>query len=161
VENPSSLPAGFEAKIYNSTTEKFEDTLKGTLTMNLGGNAKDYRWLLVGTKEYLSRARLITSPGILRLMEPYPNPFRSIIRIRYTLPYDGVDNVRFRIFNLAGQVVWQQEVKNQGFGNKELTWNARTGSRILASGIYIIRMTAYDGDKKFISNFSKKIMFLP
>jgi hypothetical protein len=161
VENQGALPAGFEARIFNSTTEKFEDTLKGVITMNLGGNSKDYRWLLVGTKSYLAKAAMIASPGILRLLDPYPNPFRSVIHIRYTLPFDGVDNVRFFVYNLAGRVVWQQEVKNQGFGNMELTWNARTGSQMLASGIYIIRMTAFDLNRKLIGNFEKKMMFLP
>jgi len=96
-------------------------------------------------------------------MGTYPNPFRGKVRIRYSLPYDGVKTVTFTIYNLSGKVVWRHAIRDVArTGANDLVWNARTedGSPV-AAGIYVLRMTAQNANLKSAGVFERKMTFLP
>jgi autotransporter-associated beta strand protein len=163
VENAGALPKGMEAAFFNANTQKFEDMARGDAAVQLDGNSKDYRWLFVGTKDFLAKASLIARPAILGLVSTYPNPFRSFVHIRYDLPYEGVDKLTFTIFDLRGRTIWHNEISCGAlYGIGDVIWNTRSSDgRPVAAGIYILRMTALSNTRKLVGAFQRKMTFVP
>jgi hypothetical protein len=166
LENLSALPPGSSAAVFNSATQQFEDAAGGTsggATVTLDAHSTGFRWLLVGTQDYLAKAARIARPAMLALIGTYPNPFRTMVRIRYNLPYEGVDKVKFMIFDVRGRSVWHSEVAcGSKYGPSEMTWNTKSGDgRPVAAGVYILKMTAMSGTKKVVGAFERKMTFVP
>jgi PKD repeat protein len=163
LENLSMLPRGMAAAIYDDVAGRYEDLSKGDLSVSVGADAKAFRWLFVGTQGYLAKATSIARPATLKLFGTYPNPFSSMVRIRYSLPYDGVEKVRFAIYDMRGRSVWYKEINAVSkYGASELVWNGRAANgQPVASGVYILRMTALNKGKKPAGVFEKKMTFMP
>lgn len=163
LDSTASIPSGMLAAIYNDVTGAFEDMSKGPLTLAVDQNSTGYRWVFVGTKAYLAKASIIARPALLKLFGTYPNPFRSLVHIRYALPYEGIDRLAFAIFDMRGKTVWQTEMKNvTAYGTSELTWNGRSqDGRPVAAGVYVLRMMASGPSLKHPAVFDKKMTFVP
>jgi hypothetical protein len=163
LENLSMLPKGMSAAVYDDNTGRYEDLSKGELKVSVGADAKAFRWLFVGTQAYLAKASAIARPAVLKLFGTYPNPFSSMVRIRYCLPYDGVEKVRFAIYDMRGRSVWQKEINVVSkYGTSDMVWNGRASNgQPVASGVYILRMTAINGAKRPAGVFEKKMTFMP
>ena len=163
LENLRLLPSGVTAAVFNANTQRFEDLSHGDATIPLGPNSKEFRWLLVGPKEYLAKASMIARPALLALVGTYPNPFRTMVRIRFELPYEGIDKLKFFIFDLRGRVVWHSDVAcATKYGPTDLVWNTRTNdNRPVAAGIYILKMVALNGSQKIMGTFERKMTFVP
>ena len=163
LENLSMLPKGMSAAIYDDNTGRYEDLSKGELKVSVGADAKVFRWLFVGTQGYLAKASAIARPEALKLFGTYPNPFSSMVHIRYCLPYDGVDKVRFAIYDMRGRSVWQKEISAVSkYGMSDVVWNGRAiNGQPVAAGVYILRMTAVNSAKKPAGVFEKKMTFMP
>jgi hypothetical protein len=163
LDSVARIPSGMQAAVYNDGTGAFEDMSKGFLTLAVDQNSTGYRWLFVGTKAYLAKASIIARPALLKLFGTYPNPFRSLVHIRYSLPYEGIDHLAFAIFDLRGKTVWQTEMKNvTAYGASELTWNGRSlDGRPVAAGVYVLRMMASGPSLKHSAVFEKKMTFVP
>ncbi len=149
------FPDSFSTKIYDEDLAEFENT-----PITVSPNSTEYRWVFVGSKSYLAKAiTLYASP--LRLVEAYPNPFKSFIHIRYTFPSDGLTAVKFAIYDLRGRLLWRRVV-NAHQGMDELMWNAKTqnGDRVTA-GIYVLTMTGLDANQRQVGVFEKKLTLLP
>jgi PKD repeat protein len=163
LENLSGLPQGLRAAVYDAETGAFADFSKGDATVEVEANSKEYRTLLVGEVGYLAKAKMIVRPAFLALVGTYPNPFKGKVRIRYSLPYEGVKDVVFAIYNLSGKAVWRHEIRNvsrSGFG--DLVWNGTSvDNRPIAAGVYILRMTALNAGRKPAGVFFKKMTLLP
>jgi hypothetical protein len=130
--------------------------------VDVAAGTTQYRWLFVGSAGYLAKAPVLNASS-LRLIGTSPNPFRGLVRIRYSLPMSGIDELRFTICDLRGVVVWRQALGCRGrTGAGELTWSARTqGSRAAAAGIYLLRMSAFDAKGKQSGVFERKMTLLP
>jgi PKD repeat protein len=163
LDNVANLPKGMQAALYNDATGSFENLSGGTAGVTVEGGSKSFRWLLVGSKEYLAKAALIARPAVLKLFGTYPNPFRSTVRIHYSLPYDGIEKVTFGIYDMRGRTVWRTEVlAGTRFGESDLVWNGRSADgRKVASGIYILRMTAFGTNHHQAGLFDRKMTFIP
>ncbi len=163
LENDGVLPNGMQAALFNANTQAFEDMSRGDAAVRLQANSTDFRWLLVGTKDYLAKASIIARPARLALVGTYPNPFRTSVRIRYDLPYEGIDKVKFAIYDLRGRMVWNTELACEArYGTGDVIWNARTADGgPLAAGIYIIRMAAYSQSRRSVGVFERKMTFVP
>jgi hypothetical protein len=162
VENQNTLPKGMRAGVYNALTGQFENLAAKSLSVSVGPGTNEYRWLLAGTDAYLAKAAVIAKAGRLLLAGTYPNPFRSMVRIRYSLPYEGVDRVKFAIYDMLGRTVWRHEVSDcSGYGAQDLVWNARADNgQIVATGVYIIRMVAQNKVGKQVGVFEKKMIMV-
>ncbi len=75
------------------------------------------------------------------LDQNYPNPFNPTTQIRFTLPADGM--VDLRIYNVRGQEV--RRLANDRFpvGSHVLTWDGKDASgRGVASGVYFYKLVS-------------------
>ena len=80
-------------------------------------------------------------PDIFALQPAYPNPFNPVTNIEFALPVNS--NVDIRIYNLAGQSVYQEITVNQQAGWYTLSWEGKdiSGQQV-PSGVYIISLRA-------------------
>jgi hypothetical protein len=162
VENADKLPKGMAAGIYNAEAGKYEDLSSGTAQIGVGPESKGYRWLLVGSAEYLSKAGIIAPWAQLAFVGTYPNPFGRYVHIRYSLPYDGVNGVKFGVYDMRGKQLWQREIRDiRRYGQCETVWDGRRADgRQIASGVYVIRMTAMSNRNR-TAVFEQKMTFMP
>jgi len=115
--------------------------------------------LVTGTVDHFTLFSIFSytgSGGALQSVSSYPNPFASLkgekARIHYNLGADG--DVRIRIFNPAGLLVWEQSFNagNSGgrAGPNEILWDGKTGDgRSVGRGIYLA-VLEYGGEKTVI-----------
>jgi hypothetical protein len=75
-----------------------------------------------------------TIPTEYNLAQNYPNPFNPTTTIRYSVPEDGL--VQMKIYDLAGKEVMSLVNENKTAGNYEVKFNGAS----LASGIYFYRI---------------------
>jgi hypothetical protein len=165
LENLSPLPQGLTMAVWNGDKGAFEDLAasKGDTVVAIGAGATQYRTLLVGNSGYLAKARQQARPSLLALVGTYPNPFRAAVRIRYSIPYDGVKSVKFVIYSLSGRVLWRSEVKDVTHaGGRDLAWNGiGANGKPVAAGVYVLRMTALNSGTKLVGVFERKMTLLP
>jgi PKD repeat protein len=157
-----SLPDGMTAKIFNQEKGDF-DTAASAFSVSIPPSDCIYRNLVVGGKEYLAKMRRSLQLCRLDLIGAFPNPFGRIVRIRYTLPQQGVGRIAFSITNLLGRVEYRQtiECRNKS-GLHEMQWNGRNlRNQKVAAGLYLIRMTALNDQSNVIGTFEKRITFVP
>jgi PKD repeat protein len=153
-----AMPAAVKAKVYNDASGRYEDPSAGVAVV---GGTTQYRWLFVGGDGYLAKAPVLMA-SVLRLIGTYPNPFRSGVRIRYSLPATGIESLEFTICDLRGVVVWRQTVACRGrTGAGELQWNTGTeNGRAAGTGIFVLRMSALDAKGKQAAVFERKMTML-
>jgi hypothetical protein len=89
---------------------------------------------------------LVESPVVrpptatLHLAAPYPNPARSTVHVRFTLPTAG--HARLTVFDIQGRRVAMPLDANQTAGEHVLDWSRGRSRGPLAPGIYFIRLEA-------------------
>jgi PKD repeat protein len=163
LDNLGSLAPGMTAKMYNETTGSYDDWSRGEAFADVEPGSRVLRRLIVGNEAYLAKTTESLRIGKLALIGISPNPFRSFIRIRYSVPAGGVDCLSFSIFDLRGRTVWQHSAgAGASPGIKDLLWDgASFDRRKVAAGIYVVRMTAFDAARKPFCEFEKKMTYLP
>lgn len=73
----------------------------------------------------------------------YPNPFNPSTTIAYSLPNDGL--IELRIFNVRGQLVKTLVDGEQLAGSYEMVWNGRDNNKkSVSSGIYFYKLSTKD-----------------
>ena len=78
-------------------------------------------------------------PSSTSLGNLYPNPFKDLLYIPYSLAKDGLVSVD--IYNLRGQKVSSMDIGQKASGTHCATWKAQdSNSKALSSGIYIIKL---------------------
>jgi hypothetical protein len=129
------------------------------LIVTVAENSSEYRWLAIGTPEYIKgfgRTVVTHEFGLVRIAS---NPFRGSLRIDYTVPAGGMDKVLFNLIDQRGRVVWSASTRNARPGENRMVWDPKTG-RGLASGIYVLRMSGFDGSGKRQNVRQSRVMYL-
>ena len=85
----------------------------------------------------------------LSLTGIYPNPFSNMLRIDYILPYD-MRRIRFTLYDLRGRAVRDHTVdcRTMRGGKQSFYLGNGKGNSVIASGSYILKVTAVDGKGK-------------
>lgn len=153
-----AMPASYMVSIFNPEAGTYENSNNG---FNIGAGDREYRYLVVGDETFVSNWKNNFVPYQFSLIKAYPNPFRSRIQIRFMMPYSGVNRISMAIFDQLGRRLWRKEVgKDLHPGENILTWDPSQGSP-LASGTYILQITAMDGSGKVKGVKRERIMFMP
>ena len=86
-----------------------------------------------------------------KIIDVYPNPFNSITTIEIEIPnYKNNEDFTFQIFNLNGDLIKRQNIRNLQSGTQKVYWNANSN----ASGIYILKCNFNE------AQYSKKITIM-
>ncbi|NQT26833.1 aryl-sulfate sulfotransferase, partial [candidate division KSB1 bacterium] len=92
------------------------------------------------------------SPEAFQLSQNFPNPFNGITQIEYDLSNAG--DVRIRIFNVRGQVVWTVDHFNQQVGNHIVRINFTNFS----TGLYFYQIDfKSSGSQRLYSEIQKMV----
>ncbi|MCF7798107.1 MAG: T9SS type A sorting domain-containing protein, partial [Lentisphaeria bacterium] len=110
----------------------------------------------VSTEGLMGMAKPVPLPDNFSVEAAFPNPFNPSTTLEYGLPVNA--HVDFRIYDLAGRLVYQEIIVNQPAGWYALTWHGENqlGQQV-PSGVYLISLTAhgtesregYDGSMNF------------
>ncbi len=99
---------------------------------------RSFRTLKTGVEE---KAR---QPLAFALYQNYPNPFNPVTTIAYDLPTRS--HVTICVYDLRGRLVETLMDGKQDAGH----YTVQCQTKLMASGVYFVRMTAEGGGKKFV-----------
>ncbi len=103
--------------------------------------------------DYLAVAERTVLPAQFTLAAPWPNPFNSTTRLRYSLPHAG--EVRLAVYDILGRQVRELANATQQAGQYEVHWDGCSDAGIgVASGVYFVR--AELGEQQLV----KKVMLV-
>ena len=161
VENIEALPKGLKAVIMVPGSELLVDPSAQQSVSVSAGSGSSFRKLVIGNASYIAKAQKANAFFRLALVGVSPNPFGRMLRIRYSLPYDGIGRVEFSMIDLRGRQLWASQGAI-GPGLQEFLWNgASAGKRPVSSGMYLLRMKALDTKGKTAGVFTARITYLP
>lgn len=80
-----------------------------------------------------------TLPATFELKQNYPNPFNSSTRIDYVLPEPAL--VDLTVFDMQGRKVRTLLHTFQSAGEHSLDWDGTAGQKVVASGVYVYRLS--------------------
>ncbi|MFC1732506.1 FlgD immunoglobulin-like domain containing protein [candidate division KSB1 bacterium] len=101
---------------------------------------------IVGIKDYYTRKELLN-------ISVFPNPFHSVVTIKYNLPYSC--HTKVRIFDISGKLINMLSDKKQKAGVYTLQWDGKDmNGNIVSKGLYFCSISSGD------SNASQRIVFL-
>ncbi|MCH7574850.1 MAG: N-acetylmuramoyl-L-alanine amidase [Candidatus Marinimicrobia bacterium] len=85
-------------------------------------------------------------PPELLLHSNFPNPFNSLTHISFSLPTDGV--VDLRVYDILGREVALLDRQRRQPGRYQVVWNGRTeAGRAVPSGVYFARLIMPGGSR--------------
>ena len=109
-----------------------------TVLTQLSTKDKDDAWF-INLREDSS---MVPTPEKMK-MDNYPNPFNPTTTIAYSLPNDGM--VELRVFNIKGQLVKTLVKGDQLAGSYETVWNGKDkNEKSVSSGIYFYKLSTRD-----------------
>jgi hypothetical protein len=166
LEELGNFPSGYSAVVFNGMTGKVTEIkggAAGAFTVSLDAQGSEYRYLIVGDAAYIGSMGGMLGRERLALDRIYPNPLRGMAHLRYSVPFGRVGRVEFSIFDISGRVIWRraiQELMAAG-GSRECLWSgtSNNGKRV-ATGVYIVKMRAFDYKERPIGAFEQRITLL-
>jgi hypothetical protein len=160
-----SFPSTLKTALYNASTGDCTE-LAGTAepAVEVVPQATELRWLFAGNAEFIASAMQKLSTGKLALEKIYPNPLRTVVHLRYSIPSARVGRIEFSVFDISGKTIWHSTVKDNLVrgGSRECVWYATTSAgRRVASGVYIVKMAAFDRKNTMIAAMERRLTVLP
>ncbi len=161
-ETVNALPRGMQAMLVDLQTGALS-SIEKPLVASVNGGERAYLRLAVGGKEYLSKIKLEARLWRLDLLDAFPNPFGRQVRIRYTLPAAGIGRVKLSVLGVSGKTVFETtRAPGMAAGVQEFLWDGTDGRKNrVGTGVYVLRMTAFDEKAKIAGIFERKITCLP
>lgn len=158
VENWGYLPGNYKVSVFNPETGSYE-IMNHNLTV--GAGQRDYRYIVVGDEAFLNNWKSSFRSFNFSLLKAYPNPFRSRIKIQFTMPYSGISKMRVAVFDQLGRRLWNKELGRELHpGENIVIWNPSEKGPI-ATGSYILQLTALDGSGKIKGVKRERLMYMP
>jgi endonuclease/exonuclease/phosphatase family metal-dependent hydrolase len=140
--------------ILNTLTMSAEDLSANNLESGDTYNASDHmpRVLDIASVHSLYAEQESAIPGKFIQYPPYPNPFNSFVKIRFSFP-EGIIHelpLQIRIYSITGRLMETLPIENKRGGLQEIQWNASENS----SGVYFAEIS--DGNHREI----RKLIYL-
>ncbi len=80
-----------------------------------------------------------------KLLQNYPNPFKSITTIRYNIA--EMSNVKLDIYSINGQLIKSLINTNQNAGYYSIQWDGKNQNNQIFSGQYICKLSIRNKNK--------------
>jgi len=158
LETAGNLPESHYTAVYDPATGTVGQS--GSFTVEKRSAVS--RFIITGDAAFHEKFRAAMLSLQYRLHAPYPNPARSVVTIRYTVPAGSQERVNVSIYSVAGRLVWSKDAG--GFlksGVNTLVWNGhdRSGQKT-ASGVYVIRLDVMRQNGTRMKHFEQRMTFL-
>ena len=147
----SRLPDGYVAVVFDPSSGN--TSASGSLELDGTGNR---RYIVAGTPEYVSATvnRLVLGNN-LRMSFINFDRLSGRVSVRFSVPFTGMAQIGFDLYNVSGRRIWHHEVGNPTMGIQTMSFNVGAENGLpVASGLYILRMTAcsLDGKESVVAN---------
>jgi autotransporter-associated beta strand protein len=158
LEKVGAFPETYASSCYDASTNKFES--EGTLIIAPKSVAS--RMIVIGDASF--QKRFLTAAASLRfsLHSIFPNPARSAVSIRYTVPFGAQERLRIDIYTMQGKRLWEKRL--DGFlveGEHTVTWNGRNSRQVPAtSGLYLVRLTVISQRGQAVKQFEQRVTLM-
>ncbi|MBN1760729.1 MAG: T9SS type A sorting domain-containing protein, partial [Chitinispirillaceae bacterium] len=158
LEQAGEFPENYSAHCFDAVAK----TLDTNGTIAIAPKSSASRWIITGDAAY--RKHFLETVLSLRFaLHPlYPNPARSVVNIRYAVPFGCRERIRIVIFNVVGKRVWEKSIDGLlAEGAHTVTWNGRDahGSPV-GSGLYIVRLTALDSRGAIVKRLNRRVTWM-
>ena len=110
-----------------------------------------------GDINYISGETISHIPERFELKQNYPNPFNPVTTISFNLPKPA--SVNLLIFDVLGQVVYSQDLRDKMPGEYSVTWDGKNqqGGKV-GSGVYFYRVIARGRNEETFTATRKMIL---
>ncbi|MBN1576993.1 MAG: DUF2341 domain-containing protein [Chitinispirillaceae bacterium] len=158
-ETVGAFPKEYSAHLFDATSGN--SLTDGTITIEPRSVVS--RWVIVGDKGW--HDRFVAAAGCFHygLHRIYPNPARSIVNIRYSVPLGAQERLHIAIFTIMGRKVWEKRIDKLLTPGKHLiTWRGEDlHHNAVGAGLYPIRLTVIDGKGKTVRRFERCLTYIP
>jgi hypothetical protein len=158
------VPRGMKFIFFDPSTNSFTEMGKDMeLQTHVAVTAGETRYysLVAGNSEYCTAIKRQVMTMKTDLIGIFPNPFRQMVRIRFSLPFAFLGKVRFTIFDASGKLVWSITKTGRG-GMDDFFWDGKNGNgSAIRSGLYLLQMQAWNSKGEIFGSFEKKLSSLP
>ena len=130
-------------------------------SISVGASSHEDVYMVVGSNDYLAKTGVGTNMKFIMGNIAVNQAARSA-RIRYYVPFAGVDRIEATAFDLKGSVVWKSSQKAQSASWNTMEWNSRNSRRGgTAAGLYIVQVKAFNAKGKPVAVANRRITFTP
>ena len=159
LEKAGSFPSGIAPSILNPFSSKWENS--GSVTVE--AKSVEYRWLVASDENYKKEFINKNLNFKYSLSTIFPNPFRSAVNIKFTVPLGAKDNIRFTIHDALGRKLWEKTIDGVlNSGEHVLNWNGLDSrSKQVQAGTYFLSLTVINSHGKNSKVFNSRLTFLP
>lgn len=135
-EKAGAYPSKYLSYCHNVNSGDF-DTCG---TISVAPHSLVSRWIIAGDTEFHKNFISRTQTQQFALCPFFPNPSRSFVNIRFTVPFGTREHVKITICNVLGKIVWQKQMKTfLRHGSNQVTWNGTDNDNIpVGSGLYVV-----------------------
>lgn len=148
-------PENISTVVFNPHKSALEKSTKVTLKEG----ESQYRYVLAGSEEYIAEFQKRFSQYRLSLSKVYPNPFRGSLNISFTVPWEGVKSVNLVVYDQLGRTVWKKAI-GKGLRPGLNSVKLNPVSQKLATGTYLLHLTAYNSKGQITGQAQSRIMYL-
>ena len=152
------LPAHYYEALFDPATGEVQT--EGTISV--GAKSTVSRFMIVGDAAFHERFMATVHSLQYTLHAPYPNPARSLVTIRYTVPAGAQEQVRLSIYSVAGRKVWEERTTGLlRSGVNRFVWDGHDRSNTAtASGVYIVKLDVLNPTGALIRHFEQRLTYL-
>ena len=153
---------GFPTDITTICFDPATGTADSSGVITLPPHSSVSRWVIMGNASFQERFFSGLASHRYSLQRFFPNPARSFVTIRYTVPFGSQEHLRVSVFNVLGKLVWRKCIHTLlSAGTHHVIWDGRDHSGIPAgSGLYIIRLEVIDPVGKTVKMFNQSLTLL-
>ena len=122
--------------------------MKEVKSYSFKATGNDQFRIIFGDDSFLEKE---LKPNIISLGQGYPNPFRDVLTIPFSLPEGNSRyKVNISVYDLTGNMVKQLTDEEYLPGYYTVNWNSLDQTGILGRGIYLIRMVVNANGKSIM-----------
>lgn len=120
------------------------------------------RWVIASDAAFKDRFISSVIPMQFSFHALFPNPFRTAVNIRYTVPFGANERIQIAIYTLQGRLVWEKRIDGLlSHGMHRVRWNGcDTRQNPVGSGLYLVRLMVIDERGKTTKQFLKQATLL-
>lgn len=153
-----AFPESYEAYCYDAASGKLTES--GSIAVAPGETVS--RMIVIGDASYHQQFLSVVSDRRLQLHSVYPNPFRSMVTVKYSMPFGVEGRIALAVYTTQGRKVWEKNILDRTTDvERTITWNGTTGNGSPAgSGIYIIRLAVWDKNGTMLKSWRRQATLL-
>jgi|GEM_PF-2015357 len=159
LENDGAFPESFKARIYDPVRGEFFSSS----AISIKPRSVASLWLIAGDQAW--HDRFAASAASLRygLGRVYPNPARSRVNIRYSVPLGAQERLTITIFDILGRRIWEKRIHALLTpGEHTAVWNGRDlHHNVVGAGRYPVVLSVADESGRVVRRFQEWVTYLP